>query len=211
MRRLSTGLFILGYLGVLTYGLFCHALYFQNDKHPGMYFIVWDMYCGWSAYETRQHVIGEGESGTYYELTPAPWGAVKPYGDHERQTHDYSGTFVIDMARNTLRHTSHEPMARLFLVEEAWPRKFNLPDELWERRHAEPKDPMSYFQVRRVTTSDGHVIQEKPPWLARISHDCLMNNPRLRKDVSSGRQFYAISPTAHRDVVTPTSYELPVQ
>lgn len=212
MSRLLVPLFILGYLAVLTYGLFCHALYFRTDKHPGMYFIVWDMYCGWSAYETRQHMIGEGESGTYYQLTPPPWGSVQVYGKHDRQTHDYYGTFVVDMARNTLAHTSHEPMTRLFLVEEVWPRKYNLPDHLWTRRYREPKDPQSYFQVRRVTTAGGQILQDQPAWLTRVSHECLMDNPRLRRDMSAGRQFYAISPDAQQQqMVTPASYELPVE
>lgn len=211
MSRLVIPLFIFGYLGVLAYGLVAHALYFQHDRHAGMYFIVWDMYCGWSAYETRQHVIAEGESGTYYRLTPAPWGAITPYGDHERQTHDYGGTFVIDMARNTLRHTQHEPMTRLLLVEEAWPRKFNLPEEYWAQRYSEPKDKKSYFQVRRVTTAEGQVLQERPSWLARVSHDCLMSNPRLQREVSAGREFYAVNPNRSREVVTTTSYELPAK
>lgn len=203
--------FILGYLGALGYGLFCHAVTFKTDSHPAMYFLVWDMYCGWSAYETRQHVIAEGESGAFYSLTQPPWGSITPYGAHERQTHDYAGTFVIGMARNTLRQTRHEPMTRMFLVEEAWPRKFNLPDELWNRRFPEAKDPCSYYQVRRVTSPDGTVLQDRPTWLARIAHDCLMDNPRLRRDVSGGRQFYAVSPGSSRSAVVPTNYELPVE
>jgi len=116
-----------------------------------------------------------------------------------------------DMARNTLRQTQHEPMNRLLLVEEAWPRKFNLPDEYWSRRYIEPKDKKSYFQIRRVTTPEGQLLQERPTWLARASQDCLMNNPRLRREVAAGREFYAVNPTPRREVVTPTSYELPVE
>jgi hypothetical protein len=204
-------LFIVGYLGLLGFGLFCHALNYNTNKHPAMYFLIWDMYCGWSAYETRLHVVSEGESGSYYRLIPGPWGAVKPYGNHDRRAHDSTATYVMDMARNTLRQTVHEPMTRLFLVDEAWARKFNLPDDLWARRYPEPKDPLSYFQVRRVTTPEGRVIQNQPAWLARVQTECLMNNPRLRRDVSQGREFYAVSPGRSRGQVTPVSYELPVE
>ena len=211
MKRVTIPLFIVGYLGVLVFGLFAHALNYNTTKHPAMYFLVWDMYCGWSAYETRVHVIGEGVSGNYYQLTPGPWGKITPYGDHDRRAHDYAGIYVMDMARNTLRQTSHEPMTRLFLIDEAWPRKYNLPDDLWARRYAEPKDPMSYFQVRRITTPDGQIMQQQPTWLTRVANDCLLDNPRLRRDVSEGRQFYAVSPDPKRDRVTPASYELPIE
>jgi hypothetical protein len=211
MKRIAVPLFIVAYLGVLVLGLLSHALKYNTYKHPAMYFIVWDMFCGWSAYETRIHVIGEGASGNYYQLTPGPWGAVKPFGNHDRRTHDYNGTYVVNMAQNTLRQTSHEPMVRVLVVDEAWPRKFNLPDNLWVRRYSEPKDPMSYFQVRRITTPDGEVIQNQPAWLSRVAMDCLMDNPRLRRDMSEGRQYYAIHPDHARGRVTPASFELPVE
>jgi hypothetical protein len=211
MKQLVVTVFVVSYLGALGYGLFAHAVSYRHDVHPAMYFLVWDMYCGWSAYETRQHVVGEGASGTYYRLTPPPWGSASVYGPQERQTHDYPGTFVIDMARNSLRHSSHEPIVRLMLVEEAWPRKYNLPAHLWAKRHNEPRDPVSYFQIRRTTTAEGQLLQDRPTWLTRIAQDCLMDNPRLRRDVSSGRQFYAVSPDRVPGPIVPTNFELPVK
>lgn len=211
MKRVLVPLFIAGYLGILVYGLVCHAFDYRTGRHPAMYFIVWDMYCGWSAYETRQHVLAEGESGRFYDLTDTPWGTLAPYGGHPRQTHDYAGTYAIGMARNALRHTQHEPMVRLFLVDEAWSRKYNLPDDLWPLRHAERKDPLSYFHVRRVTTPEGQIVQENSTWLTLAAQQCVLDNPRLRRDMTSGRQFYAVSPQVSRGEVIPTSYELPVE
>src|SRR5690606_11465110 len=113
-------------------------------------------------------------------------------------------------ALNTLRQTDHEPMTRLFVVEEAWPRKYNLPDDLWARRYTEPKDPKSYYQLRGVYTPDGQLTKSGPSWLTRVAQESVMDNPRLVADMKKGRPFYAIEPGANRGHVVPTAYELPV-
>ena len=73
IKRWAVSLVIVGYLGSLGYGIVCHTLNFNTTSHPGMYFVVWDMFCGWSAYANRLHIIGEGEDNKYYELAPGPW------------------------------------------------------------------------------------------------------------------------------------------
>ena len=50
MKRVLALGFIIAYLGVLTYGNLCHTLRFATSNHPLMYMIVWDMFCGWSAF-----------------------------------------------------------------------------------------------------------------------------------------------------------------
>jgi len=209
MRRWISQAFIASYLGVLLYGLFCHALYYKVNQHPAMYFIVWDMYCGWTAYESRQHVIGEGESGQYYELAPGPWGGLTPYGKLDRRHHDHHGIHAINIAWNTLRQTSHEPMSRVFVVEEAWPRKYNLPDKLWKLRYTEEKDRQSYYQLRGTYAADGQLLQSGPSWLARVAQECVLDNPRLHVDMKKGRPFYAVDAYSTPGQITPTAYELP--
>ena len=80
MKRWLTHLLISGYLLALFGGIASHTLNLGAVSHPGMYFFVWDMFCGWSSYADRIQVVGEGESGTYYQLAPGPWGEFKPYG-----------------------------------------------------------------------------------------------------------------------------------
>ena len=63
MKRWFTSLGIAAYLTALAVGFVSHAVDYGTDCHPIMYFLVWDMFCGWSAYEGRLHLIGEGESG----------------------------------------------------------------------------------------------------------------------------------------------------
>ena len=132
MKRWIAVIVICGYLGSLAMGLVAHTLHVGANSHPGMYFVVWDMFCGWGAYSNRTHLIAEGESGKYYELSPAPWGSLQPFGPTDRLHYDTSYHLTPKMVRNNLRNTEHEPIARVFVIEETWSKKFNLPDELWD-------------------------------------------------------------------------------
>ena len=88
MKRWMTHLGIGAYLMALAFGFVTHAVDFGTGCHPIMYFLIWDMFCGWSSYEGRMHVISEGESGKFYELAPGPWGEFHPYGFIDRHHYD---------------------------------------------------------------------------------------------------------------------------
>ena len=198
MRRWLTHLFIACYLSSLSLGIVSQTLKFGTSSHPAMYFFIWDMFCGWSAYESRYHIIGEGDSGTCYWLTPCPWGDFQPYGDLSRSHYDYYGNGLVRMAQNTLRHTEHEPIRRFYSVEESWPKKYNLPDHLWALRFSEPKDPVSYYYIRGIYDSNGTVIERRPDFLAQLYADAIYNNPRLQADSARGRPMFAVSPYERR-------------
>jgi len=194
MRRWLSCLFIAGYLGSLCLGISSQALKFGTMSHPAMYFVIWDMFCGWSTFEARYHLIAEGESGTHYWLAPGPWGDFQPYGDIDRNHYDYHGNGLLRMAQNTLRHSEHEPIRRIISVEECWPKKYNLPDHLWAMRCAEPKDPISYFWVRNVYTADGQPLQGRPSYLTQLYTESIFKNPRLQADAKRGQQVFAVNP-----------------
>ena len=120
MRRLIACGVIGVYLFALAFGVFSHAVGYKSSSHVGMYFIVWDMYCGWSGYEVRHHIIAEGESGKYYELTPPPWGEFVPFGSAERHHYDGSTVYTGQITAHILAHTDHEPITQVVLVEESW-------------------------------------------------------------------------------------------
>jgi hypothetical protein len=207
MKRWITHATIALYLGVLVFGLCCHAVGFYAHSHPLMYFCVWDMYCGWSAFESRYHVLGQAYSGQYYELVPAPWGEFRPFGEPGRQNYDNQARFLTRMALTTLRHTEHEPIHQIVVIEEAWSKKNNLPDELWALRHQEPKDPYSYFHLRVVAGEDGRVLKRFPEWSTMLSNHALTSNPRLMSDVSKGHSFFALDrPQPANSGIVPTSY-----
>ena len=166
-RRLkvaAASTFIGGYLLVLGGGVASHALGVGQNAHPLMYFVVWDMFCGWSAQSTRTHVLAEGVSGAWYDAGTGPWEAFTPYGDLPRIHYDTQGVHAPRLALNVLRHTEHEPIDRLVVVEESWPKKFNLPEDLWRRRFGAEKEPVSYFAVRHVISGDGRLAASNPNW-----------------------------------------------
>lgn len=200
MNRWLAKLTIGSYLGALALGLVCHAMNFGLSSHPAMYYVVWDMFCGWSAHEIRYHLIGEGESGAFYRLSPAPWNTFAPYGDLERDQYDAIGNAHARIAMNTLRHTEHEPIHRIFVVEEAWPKKYNLPDHLWAHRFDEEKDPHSYFWLKTVFCGEGMVIQANRDYVANLIEQTIADNPRLKADTLRGKPFYAVDPV-HRSTM----------
>ncbi|MCH9655526.1 MAG: hypothetical protein K0U86_20060 [Planctomycetes bacterium] len=191
LKRGLTYLTITSYIGILLFGIFSHTFSYKTGRHPSMYYIVWDMFCGWSAFSIRTHIIGEGISGKYYELAPGPWGEYKPYGNLGRRHYDTTGDAWLRMAMNALDKTEHEPMLRILCIEEAWCKKYNLPDSIWDQRYEEPKDFHNYFRLRRVITPDGVIAQNYVSWLARQRYLQINDNPRLISDMNRARPFFA--------------------
>ncbi|MFH5803535.1 hypothetical protein [Alienimonas sp. DA493] len=184
LSRWAAGLFIGGYLSVLGAGVAAHALEFNQGAHPLMYYIVWDMFCGWSAQSYRTHVIAEGESGTWYEVGTGPWEEsrpFRPYGDLARIHYDVNATHSARAALNVLRHTSHEPIVRIALVEEVWAKKFNLPEPHWSERWNVPKDPASYYAVRHVLSADGQLLGSRPGWATEVVQRHVQDREKIRR------------------------------
>lgn len=190
-RWLACG-FISIYLTGLALGMVSHTLNFATGVHPGTYYFIWDMFCGWTAHELRYHVIAEGESGKFYELTPGPWGGYAPYGDLSRNHYDSLGNTLWPLARNSLQHSTHEPIRRVMMIEEAWSKKYNLADELWAYRHEEEKDPQSYFITRYVFSPEGDLISQGPDFINHLHQQSVVSNPRLMADLQRTRTLYSV-------------------
>jgi hypothetical protein len=196
MKHWFSNLFIGLYLSALTAGIVIHSLNFGNASHPMMYYFVWDMFCGWSSHEIRYHVIGEGESGTYYELAPGPWTRFTPFGDLDRVHYDVLGNSHRRMAMNALKRTDHEPINRIVMLEEVWHKKYNLSDRTWTMRFDEPKVPMSYFWQRAEMRDDGYIISVVPDYLNYLTQKSIAQNPRLVQEVHMGQEFYMLNPAS---------------
>lgn len=212
MKRWMSHATIAAYLGALLIGLVSHAIMYRSHEHPLMYAIVWDMYCGWSAFESRYHVVAETYDGRHYQVLPAPWGEFHPYQGPSRRNYDAQVRFLPRMADLVLKHTEHEPVRRVIVVEEAWSKKFNLPDSLWTRRHEGPKDQHSYFHVRAVASQDSELVTRTGEFATVLANQGLMNNPRLMSDVKRGHTFFALDSSLHDGVnsgVIPTGYNAP--
>lgn len=193
MKKWLSATFICVYLGALTFGFLSHTFNVGVASHPAMYFIVWDMFCGWSAHSSELQVIAEGESGDFYRLTPEPWGDFVPFGTRPRQDYDVRNMVGGKMGANILRHTSHEDMLRILVVEKAWPKKFNLPDNIWAQTYAEPKDVYFYYRVRAEVTPDGTTMGVRNAWLDSQIARVMTENPRLRNDSRKGNSPYVVN------------------
>lgn len=193
MKRWLTSTFIVLYLGALSWGIVAHAVKLLPHVHPAMYFVVWDMFCGWSSYESRLQIIAEGESGRYYELAPPPWGEIKPFGNIGRRHYDNTAGHAPKIALNTLEHTRHEPITRIFVVEECWAKKYNLPDHLWKQLYyKEPQDRQTYYHLRYVMTPEGALLQTFPSWYDKQYSLAVNSNPRLKRESQLSRPFLAV-------------------
>jgi hypothetical protein len=190
-NRLAGG-FIVLYLGILGFGLMSHTLGFLNTAHPAMYYIVWDMFCGWSPYNNKHHIIAQGESGTYYDLAPPPWGSLRPWGAWDRQHYDPWNNHMVRMGTTTLRYTEHEPISKIWVVEEIWAKKYDLPDAIWNRRYDEAKDPYSYYRVRSESTGDGQLIASYISWAQYQQMVALGDNPRLYAESQRNRPMFMV-------------------
>lgn len=191
MKRLATNCVIAAYIGALCFGIVAHAIKYKVNSHPGMYYIVWDMFCGWAAYSSRTQIIAEGESGRYYQVAPPPWGELKPFGHIERRHYDPYEDLMGKLIRNNLRNTSHEPITNVYVVEEIWPKKFNLPDDVWaERFNGQPKDVRHYYNVRGVYNGAGVKLQCRPTWNDLQIARSVADNPRLRKQAQGAQPFF---------------------
>src|SRR5579859_6704817 len=126
MKRVCVIAFSLFYVAALVYGNICHLLQSGLATTPMMYFVVWDMFCGMSAFDSRVHIVAEGESGKYYDLTHPPWGDFYPYGYIGRESYDQFQSHTPAIGLNVLKHTRHEPMTRVLVIEECWAKKYNM-------------------------------------------------------------------------------------
>ena len=167
----------------MTVGVASHAVGYGEGAHPTMYWVVWDMFCGWTAYSTRTHILAEGVSGQWYDAGRGDWPKFHPYGHLERVDYDLRGVHAPRIGLNVLRHTEHEPIARLVVVEECFPKKFNLPEPHWSARWGAgvKKDPTSYYAVRHVLTPRGRLLGTAPGWINVETNRTLLDNPKVRR------------------------------
>lgn len=192
MKRWLSGLVIFSYITVLSYGVVCHSLSYRVAQHPMMYFIIWDMFCGWSAYADATKIVAQGESGTYYELSPPPWGEIVPYGSVGRHNYDNLKRHFPKLAENTLRHTQHEPIDRIFVIEEIWPKKFDLPEPVWNALYDSPKDAKHYYRLRAELNSDCEVVRGYSGWHDNQAWIAISDNPRLVNEARNGQSFFMV-------------------
>jgi len=176
------GLFIACWFGVMSFGIVGHALKVGLCRNTLSYFVVWDMFCGWRAYDARTHLIAESSTGRYYAVRE-PWGEFCPFGNIGRIQYDVSNHLLPKQINHVLSHTQHEQIDHVYVVQEIWPKQFNMPERLWNHYYSEPSDKVSYFHLRAVCGSSGQAITVFPDWITQQTLNSIADNPRLQREV----------------------------
>ncbi|MEQ9406282.1 MAG: hypothetical protein RIK87_01095 [Fuerstiella sp.] len=193
MARLKTAFavtFIAAWVCALSWGIVAHALKVGLCGNTLTYFVVWDMFCGWTAWDQRTHIIAEGASGQYYEVNE-PWGEFHPFGHVARIHYDNTNHLLPRHIRNVISHTSHEPIDRVYVVEEVWPKQYNLPPKLYAHYFNRPNDRMSYFHLRAICSDDGVPARVFPDWHAQQRLNSVYDNPRLQRQSRQATSLYS--------------------
>ena len=198
MQKWAAGTFVACYMTVLAAGIVGHTLKVGLVRNTLSYFVVWDMFCGWAAYDVRTHVIAESSDGRYFDVRE-PWGEFRPFGSLGRLQYDFSTQLAPKFIPHVLERTDHPPIDCVYLVEEAWPKQFNLPESLWESHFGGEPDKTTYFHLRAVCGADGRYLNVFPEWLQQQKLNSIADNPRLQREVSQARSSFGMLyvPTMH--------------
>jgi hypothetical protein len=202
MKRRLSNVVIVAYILSLVSGFLAISFHMPVPGQTFLYFMTFNMFAGWCGYEARMHVIGQGESG---------WGEFHPYGWIPRQHYDPHFDDGWPFAANTLKHTVHEPMLRVYVVEEEYPKKLNFPAAQYEAYYNKPKDFRPYYSIRFIFDPHGKVLAEEPEWLRIQDQLAVMNNPRLVADACRSQPFDVAdrAPTSHGLYAVGRFYEPP--
>lgn len=189
-KFLVVSTFIASYIGALFWGIGAHALKVGICGNTLSYFVVWDMFCGWSAWDSRTHIVAEGASGQFYEVKE-PWGEFHPFGKVARIHYDQTNNLLPRHIANILDRTEHEPIDQVYVIEEVWPKQYNLPPKLYQHYFARESDKQSYFHLRAVCQDNGRVLKSFPDWYTQQQLNNLYSNPRLQQQAQEATSLYS--------------------
>jgi hypothetical protein len=97
---------------------------------------------------------------------------------------------VLKHIDHVLSHTEHEPVNKVFVVQEFWPKQYNLPERLWKRNFGCERDKLSYYHLRAVCNEEGALVASYPDWLNQQTMNAVGDNPRLRHEVQQAQSSF---------------------
>ena len=189
LKRWAAALFVTCYLLSLSWGIVAHTLKVGIKGNTLSYFVVWDMFCGWHAYDSRVRIVAEDANGTYYEVRE-PWGGFQPFGNVERIHYDVQNNLVGRHINHVISHTSHPEIDRVYVVQEIWPKQHNVPAHLWSYNFREPMEKISYFHLISISAANGTPVEMYPDWFSRQTLMSIADNPRLQLASREATPYY---------------------
>lgn len=167
-RRFAVLGFCVFYVGVsLWYG--GRHLLGDSGSHPNAYFFTWDMFPGYATESSRRQFLGETQNGKVIRLLPDPshhfyWGINGDVRriDVDRRLANFRPALIQRVARYNTEHPDNL-ITRVTIVEQYWPAKFNLPDDLYHSTYGEPNPHRKYWRLINTTQvgKDGHPLPRK--------------------------------------------------
>jgi len=169
-RRIVIALFCVGYLGVTGYFAGRHLLG-DSLSHELAYFFTWDMFPGYATESSRRKVVGLTRDDRFVQVLPARWhryrtginGAVSRI-DIDKQPENLTPTLQRLVSEYNRRHPE-APIEHAVIVEEYWPHRFNLPDDLYEDVYGEPNPRRRYWRIvgELIIGPDGRIERGLEP------------------------------------------------
>lgn len=189
-KKVGLSAFIAAYIGYLSWGVAAHALQVGLCGNTLSYFVVWDMFCGWTAWDSRTHIIAQDSNGQFLDVRE-PWGEFHPFGHVARIHYDNTNHLLPKHIEHVLDRSIHDRIDRVYVVEEVWPKQYNLPPRLFQEYFNRPNDKLSYFHVRGVFSEDGVAMSLNPDWHTRQRLNAVYNNPRLQRQSRQAVGLYS--------------------
>lgn len=151
-RRGGILLAVAAYLGVSAW-FAVHHMMGDPLSHPSAYFFTWNMFPGYTTETSRRTVVGITESGRHVRILPAAnhrfrWGINDEVAriDVDRRLDNLKP----DIERSLQRFNKEHPDDRVLMimvVEQYWPSKFNLPDDIYQSTYGEPNPHRKNWRV----------------------------------------------------------------
>lgn len=167
-RKIGIVVACAAYLAVNGYFMLRHMVGDSNSAKAA-YFFTWDMFPGYFTESTRTIIVGVTEDGRHVQLVPAAGdrysaGLNDSVSRIDWMLRESDVRPVLDRALRRYNAENPEtPIRRVLVVQQFWPIKFNLPDDLYRTEYGVDNPRRKYWRVigRWSVADDGELIVSK--------------------------------------------------
>lgn len=167
LRRAGILLACVCYLAVNGWFMLRHMMG-DSDSARAAYFFTWDMFPGYETASSRRIIVGVTASGRHLQLLPAPNHRYSAGINENVSRLDWliREEYVRPVLKRTIRQHNTKRDDRIVLVLEVqqfWPSKFNLPDDLYRAEYDVENPNRRYWRIigRWDVTGEGELVPER--------------------------------------------------